>query len=195
RLYQAAEQNFPEDYRGANNVGYIYMMQNKLSDAESQFTKANEIEENPYSTNNLGVIARLKGDREGAMEHYQNATAAGPEVSYNMGIINIQNGDYSEAVSNMGNESTFNAALAKMLNGDASGARSTLENAPELETAEGQYLMAIIGARTANGDLVRSSLQSAYQQDSSLRDKAANDLRSEERRVGKECRLRGARGC
>src|SRR5690554_4232057 len=70
RLYQAAEQNFPEDYRGANNVGYIYMMQNKLSDAESQFTKANEIEENPYSTNNLGVIARLKGDREGAMEHY-----------------------------------------------------------------------------------------------------------------------------
>lgn len=176
RLYQAAEQNFPEDYRGANNVGYIYMMQNKLSDAESQFTKANEIEENPYSTNNLGVVARLKGDREGAMEHYQNATAAGPEVSYNMGIINIQNGDYSEAVSNMGNESSFNAALAKMLNGDASGARSTLENAPELETAEGQYLMAIIGSRTANGDLVRSSLQSAYQQDSSLRDKAANDL-------------------
>ena len=176
RLYQAAEQNFPEDYRGANNVGYIYMMQNKLSDAESQFAKANEIEENPYSMNNLGVVARLKGDREGAMEHYQNATAAGSEVSYNMGIVNIQNGDYSEAVSNMGNESSFNAALAKMLNGDASGARSTLENAPELETAEGQYLMAIIGSRTANGDLVRSSLQSAYQQDSSLRDKAASDL-------------------
>lgn len=176
QFYQAAEEIHAEDYRGANNVGYIYMMQNKLDDAEAQFRKANEIEENPYATNNLGVVARLKGDRQQAMEHFENATAAGPEVSYNMGIVNIQNGNYDEAISNMGNENTFNLALAKLLNGDATGAKTTLENSPELETAEGQYLMAIIGARSADGELVRSSLQSAYSQDSSLRDKAANDL-------------------
>ncbi len=176
QFYKSAEEVHAEDYRGANNVGYIYMMQNKLEDAEAQFRKANNIEENPYSTNNLGVIARLKGDREQAMEHFQNATAAGSEVSYNMGVVNIQNGNYDEAISNMSGENTFNLALAKLLNGDVTGAKTTLENSPELDTPEGQYLMAIIGARTADGSLVRSSLQSAYSKDGSLRNKAAGDL-------------------
>lgn len=176
QFYKAAEANFPQDFRGANNVGYIYMMQNKLNDAEAQFIKANEIQENPYSTNNLGVVARLKGDREKAMEHYENATAAGSEVSYNMGIINIQNGNYTKAISNMGSTNSFNAALAKLLNGNAQGAKSTLEASPEKDTATGQYLMAIIGARLADGGLVKSSLESAYSKDSTLKEKAAKDL-------------------
>lgn len=176
QFYKEAEANFPQDFRGANNVGYIYMLQNKLNDAEAQFIKANEIQENPYSTNNLGVIARLKGDREKAMEHYENATSAGPEVSYNMGIINIQNGNYTKAISNMGSTNSFNAALAKVLNGNAQGAKSTLEAAPEKDTAKGQYLMAIIGARLADGGLVKSSLESAYSEDNSLKAKAAKDL-------------------
>lgn len=176
QFYQAAEKNFPNDFRGANNVGYIYMLQNKLNDAEAQFVKANEIQENPYSTNNLGVVARLKGDRKKAMEHYKNATAAGSEVSYNMGIVHIQNGDYSSAISNMGDAETFNAALAKLLNGNAAGAKTTLEAAPEMETAQGHYLMAIIGARTADAPLVTSSIEAATAQDSSLKEKAKNDL-------------------
>lgn len=176
QFYQAAEAQFPNDYRGANNVGYIYMLQNKMNDAEAQFTKANGIQENPYSTNNLGVIARLKGDRKKAMEMYQNATAAGSAVNYNMGIVQIQNGDYSSAIGNMGSENTFNVALAKVLNGNAQGAKTTLEAAPEKDTAMGQYLMAIIGARTADANLVSNSLKAAYAEDSSLKDKAAKDL-------------------
>ena len=64
RIYKEVERIHPNDYRGANNVGYIYMMQNKLADAEAQFQKANSIQDNPVSTNNLGVVARLKGDRK-----------------------------------------------------------------------------------------------------------------------------------
>lgn len=176
QFYQACEQHHTNDYRGANNVGYIYMLQNKMNEAEAQFIKSNEIQQNPFATNNLGVIARLKGDRKKAMEHFQNATAAGPEVSYNMGLINIQNGDYQSAIGNMGSENSFNAALAKMLNGNAQGAKTTLEAAPEKDTAMGQYLMAIFGARLADGNLVKSSLQAAYAQDGSLRDKASKDL-------------------
>lgn len=176
QFYQAAESQFPDDYRGANNVGYIYMMQNKMNDAEAQFTKANGIQSNPYSTNNLGVIARLKGDRKKAMEMYENATGAGSEVNYNMGIVQIQNGDYASAIGNMGSENTFNVALAKMLNGNAQGAKTTLDAAPEKDTAMGQYLMAIIGARTADASLVSNSLKAAYAEDSSLKDKAASDL-------------------
>lgn len=176
QFYKEAEKNFPQDYRGANNVGYIYMMQNKMNDAEAQFIKSNEIQENPFATNNLGVVARLKGDRKKAMEMYQNATAAGSEVNYNMGIVQIQNGDYSSAIGNMGSNNTFNVALAKLLNGNASGAKTTLESSPEKDTAMGQYLMAVIGARLADANLVKSSISAAYSKDSSLREKAAKDL-------------------
>lgn len=176
QIYQAAEANFPQDFRGANNVGYIYMTQNKMNEAEAQFIKSNEIQNNPYATNNLGVIARLKGDRDKAMEHYKNATAAGSEVSYNMALVNIQNGNYDKALSNMGDENTFNVALAEVLNGNSQAAKSTLEASPSKDTAEGHYLMAIIGARLADAALVKSSLQAAYAKDSSLKQKAANNL-------------------
>jgi tetratricopeptide (TPR) repeat protein len=63
RIYRETERIHPRDYRGANNVGYVLMQQNKMAEAEAQFQKANSIQDNPVSTNNLGVIARLKGDR------------------------------------------------------------------------------------------------------------------------------------
>jgi len=176
RIYREAERIFPGDYRGANNVGYILMLQNKMTEAEGQFQKANGIKDNPVSTNNLGVIARLKGDRKKAADLYGKAMAAGPEVKYNLGIINIQNGDYGTANSNMAGNNTFNAALAKTLGGDAAGAKTTLENSGDKDSATGHYLMAIIAARTNNGDLVRSELGKAVAQDGSLREKAMKDL-------------------
>lgn len=176
RIYRESERIFPNDYRGANNVGWVLMQQNKLADAEAQFQKANGIKDNPVSTNNLGVVARLKGDRKKATEHYNKAMAAGPEVKYNLGIVNIQNGDYGAANSNMSGTNSFNAALAKMLGGDAAGAKTILSQAPEKDTAQGHYLMAIIGARTNDGNLVRDQIGLAVQKDASLREKALKDL-------------------
>lgn len=176
RIYREAERIYPNDHRGVNNVGYILMQQNKMAEAEAQFQRANSIMENPISTNNLGVVARLKGDRKKAAEHYAKAMAAGPEVKYNLGIINIQNGDYGAANSNMGGMNTFNAALAKMLSGDAAGAQSILDKSSEKDSAMGHYLMAIIGARQNNGDMVRNQLGMAVQKDGSLREKAMKDL-------------------
>ena len=176
RIYKETERIFPQDYRGANNAGYVYMMQNKMAEAESQFQRANSITDNPVSTNNLGVVARLKGDRKKAMEHYRKATAAGPEVKYNMGIVDIQNGDYGSANSNMSGSKSFNAALAKVLGGDAAGAQSLLDGSADKDSAMGHYLMAIIGARQSNGDMVRNHLGMAVQKDASLREKAMKDL-------------------
>lgn len=176
RIYKEAERIHASDYRGANNVGYMHMMQNRMAEAEAAFQKANSIQENPVSTNNLGVIARQKGDRKKAMEHYRKATDAGPEVKYNMGLIDIQNGNYGSANSNMAGMNTFNAALAKALGGDAAGAQRILEGAPEKDSAMGHYLMAILGARQGNGDMVRNQLQLAVQKDPSLANKAKSDL-------------------
>ena len=176
RIYKETERIYPQDYRGANNAGYVYMMQNKMAEAESQFQRANSITDNPVSTNNLGVVARLKGDRKKAMEHYRKATAAGPEVKYNMGIVDIQNGDYGSSNSNMSGSKSFNAALAKVLGGDAAGAQSLLDGSADKDSAMGHYLMAIIGARQSNGDMVRNHLGMAVQKDASLREKAMKDL-------------------
>lgn len=176
QIYKETERIHPGDYRAANNVGYIYMMQNKMAEAEAQFQKANSIMDNPISTNNLGVIASKKGDRKKAAEHYSKAMAAGSEVKYNQGILDIKNGNYGAANSNMAGTNDFNAALAKMLGGDAAGAQRILEQSADKDSAKGHYLMAIIGARQNNGDMVRNNLGMAVQKDASLGDKARKDL-------------------
>ena len=176
RIYKECERVHAGDYRASNNVGCIYYQQNKLADAEAQFQKANSIQDNPISTNNLGACARQKGDRNKAMGLYKKATSAGPEVKYNMGIIDIQNGDYASANSNMSGVKSFNAALAKTLGGDAAGAQAILDGAPEKDSATGHYLGAIIAARTSNGEGVKSHLAAAVAKDASLADKAKKDL-------------------
>jgi len=176
RIYKETKRVHPNDHRAANNVGYVYMLQNKLDEAAAQFTKANGIQDNPISTNNLGVVARLKGDRKKATEMYTKAMAAGPEVKYNQGIIDIQNGNYSSASSNFGGTKSVNAALAKLLGGDAAGAQSILDGATDKDTATGHYLAAIIAARQSNCAGAASSLGMAIQKDGGLRDKALKDL-------------------
>ena len=93
-----------------------------------------------------------------------------------MGLVDIQNGNYSSASSNMSGMNDFNAALAKVLGGDAAGAQSILQQSPDKDTAKGHYLMAIIGARQNNGDQVRNELAAAVAKDASLKEKAQKDL-------------------
>lgn len=175
RIYELVKKNYPEDWRGHNNVGYIYYMQNDLSNAKSNFQKANDLNENPVTLNNLGMIARIEGDRDKATELLNSAVGAGSEVKYNLGIIDIQNGDYPEAIGNFGGENTFNKALAQTLNGDYSDALSTLDESVDAESAIGYYLKAIIGARQDNLDLVVNNLKSAFAKDPGLKEKAAKD--------------------
>lgn len=175
RIYQEAERIFTDDWRGSNNVGYIYMMQNKMNDAKAQFEKSNKIEENDVATNNLGVVARLSGDRETAKDLYNRSTGAGPEVKYNLGICAIQDGDYTNAVSWMSGFDTFNTALGVLLSGDNDGALEIINKSEDAETAAGYYLKAIIGARTNNNDLVINNLKAAIAADGSLKAMAKED--------------------
>ena len=176
RIYKECERVHAGDWRGSNNAGTIHFMQNRMADAEASFQKANSITDNPVSTNNLAVIARQKGDRKKAMEMLKKATAAGPDVSYNMGLIDIQNGNYGSASSNFGSTNSMNAALAKVLAGDAAGAQRILEAASDKDSATSHYLMAIIGARQNNGDMVRNHLAQAVAKNPDYAAKAKKDL-------------------
>lgn len=176
RIYKECERIHAADPRGANNVGVILFQQGRTAEAEAQFQKANSIADNAESNNNLGVIARQKGDRAKAAQLFAKASAAGPDVNYNKGIIDIQNGNYASASTNFGNTASINAALAKLLAGDAPGAERILSSAPDKDSAQGRYVAAIIAARNNNGEAVRSNLAAAVQQDASLAAKAKKDL-------------------
>ena len=176
RIYKECERVHPGDYRASNNIGAIYYTQNKMTEAEAQFQKANSITDNPISTNNLAAVTRQKGDRKKAQELLKKSLSAGPEVKYNLGLIDVQNGDYGSASGNFSGTNSVNAALAKVLGGDAAGAQSILQQAPDKDTAIGHYVMAIIAARQNNCDLVRTELAAAVAKDAALADKAKKDL-------------------
>lgn len=175
-IYKKAEAKYGSDWRTANNVGMIYLMQNKLNDAEAEFKKADGMSaNNPIIKNNLGIVARWKGDRKAAMDLYKSASAAGPEVSYNMGIIEIQNGNYPAAVADFGSNNSFNSALAKLLNGNSDGAMSTIDNSTEKDAALSFYLKAIAGARQGKADVMNNNLKVAIQKDASFKQMAKED--------------------
>jgi tetratricopeptide (TPR) repeat protein len=175
-IYKKAETKYGSDWRTSNNVGCIYMMQNKLNDAEAEFKKADAASaNNPVVKNNMGIVARWKGDRKTAMDLYKSASSAGPDVSYNMGIIEIQNGNYPAAVSDFGSNNSFNSALAKLLNGNTDGAMQTIDASTEKDAALSFYLKAIAGARQGKADVMNANLKAAIQKDASFKQMAKDD--------------------
>jgi len=174
-IYKTAAKQYPNDWRCPNDMGYIEVMQNNLSDARMEFQKADQLSSNnPIVQNNLGVIAHLNGNRKEAMKYFESATSAGPDVAYNIGLLDIQNGNYSEAVTNMGSFNTFNSALAKVLNNDPQGGKSTLDASND-DGAIAYYLKAIIAARTNNKPEMITDLKEAVNKDASLKQQIKTD--------------------
>ncbi len=175
-IYKAAEKRFPNDWRAANNVAYIALMQNKADDASAELDKADKLSpNNPAVMNNMGIVARWKGDRKKAKDLYTKSGTS-PEATYNLGVVAILDGKYSDAVSKMNGVNSFNAALAKVLAGQADAAAQTLDNSPGKDDAISYYLKAVIGARTSKTDMVISNLKAAIAKDGSYKDMARLDL-------------------
>jgi Flp pilus assembly protein TadD/outer membrane protein OmpA-like peptidoglycan-associated protein len=174
RLYNEAIRLYPSDHRAYNNAGVILYMQNKMSEAKGNFEKANSIKDNAIAKNNLGAIAGVSGDRKKAKELLAQANGAGEEVKYNLGVIQIQDGKYSDAIGNLGKDN-FNKALAQLLNGDSKTAVNTIDASADKESAQGFYLKAVAAARQDNLNSIVSNLKSAIAKDASLKAKALSD--------------------
>jgi outer membrane protein OmpA-like peptidoglycan-associated protein len=175
RLYNVAMKNYSNDYRAFNNAGAVLYQQNKMADAKAKFEKANSLKDNAISKNNLGAVAGVAGDRTKAKQLLGQSKGAGSEVSYNLGILNIQDGKYADAVANFGSGNSFNKGLAQMLNGSADAAVKTIDASADKETAQGYYLKAIAAARQNNVDGVVSNLKNCFGKDSSMKAKALKD--------------------
>jgi len=174
-VYQNAEKRFASDWRGANNLGGAYLMQNKLTDAEEAFKRADKVANGaPEVSNNMGIIEAKKGNRAVAMELYKKAGGS-PEAKYNMGIVNIRDGKYADAVSNFGDFKGHNKALAQFLSGNAGSVKETIDASNEKDAAYCFYLKAVSFARQGNNAEAMTNLKTAIEKDAAWKAYAKDD--------------------
>jgi tetratricopeptide (TPR) repeat protein len=177
QIYKSYQAAYPNDWRGANNIGVIYAYQNNLGEAQTYFEAAKNLEENATTINNLGYIYLANGNTEKAKEYFNSAakSSSSDAVNYNLGVISIMEGKYSEAVKYFGGSKTFNASLAQLLDKDTNAGLNTIKSVVS-EEAYAYYLKAIFGARTDNTTMLFDNLKTAVDKDASVKDYAKKDM-------------------
>ena len=174
-IYTAATNLYPNDYRGYNNLGKVLYQQGDYDAAMASFKKAARLDANaPESQMNQGLVALVNDDYRAANTAFGKAAGLS-DLSPALGLLYRKRGDVKAAVKAFGNDKSNNAALAQILNKDYSAAKSTLAAIPTPD-ATTYYLMAVLGARTGNEQMVTSNLRQAVKLDRNYATQAANDL-------------------
>jgi Flp pilus assembly protein TadD len=165
KIYNTAV-SLHKDWRAYNNIASIYIGENNLEEASTWLDKSFEISGNNADVlTNYGIIAARNGNLGKAQQLFNQANAS----EKNQAILDIRQGKYAKAERYFKNANTHNATLAKVLNGDNSS--SCTDN-----TAACYYLNAIVGARSANMQMLTQNLSKAIAADASYKTDAANDL-------------------
>jgi Flp pilus assembly protein TadD len=175
KIYRAAAQLYPDNYRAHNNAGVTELKLGNTNEAASYFEKANSLSpDNGEVVNNMGAVAMKKGDYAKARQLFEKAKKLGMNENYNLGVLFIPEGKYEEALAGMkGKKCDYNLALALILSGNTADAGKQLDCA----TKDGNtyYLSAILAARTNNAAMVYENLGNAVKADANLKATAKND--------------------
>ena len=173
-IYKRAIEKYPNDFRAYNNLGMMSYAAGDLNAAENYFKQAASKSANAAEVNtNLGLCELCKGNVAQA-ENYLSKSTGANTANEALGNLYIKQGQYDRAVQAFGDTKTNSAALAQILAKDYNKAKTTLEGVKNPD-AYTDYLMAIVGARTNNADLVKSSMAKVGQKDASLKASAQND--------------------
>ena len=174
-IYRKVTEIYPEDYRGYNNLGMMYYKAGRYETAANLFNKANKLAPNSDEViMNQGLISMMNGEYNNAAAAFGKAGQV-PEVNEALGVYYIKKGDYNAAVKSFGDSKSNNAALAQIMVNDYNKARTTLAAIPTPD-ATTYYLLAVLGARTNNQQMVTSNLRQSFRLDNNMRDVAAKDL-------------------
>ena len=175
KIYSYVTSKFPNDYRGWNNLGTIYLQQGLVDKANQALTKASQLNSKaPESNVNQALIALSQNNTTKAEQLLGNGAGAS-SLNEALGLLSLKKGEYSKAVQSFGDAKTNNAALAQILNKDYSKAQKTLD-AVASKDARTYYLDAIVASRTNNAAGVVSGLKQAIKLDPSLKSSALSDL-------------------
>lgn len=175
KIYQTATRLYPQDYRTWNDLGLTQYVAGDYNAAAASFQKAASLNSSATEPSmNLGLIALNNGKYDQANRLF--GSAAGLDALNDaLGVYYLKIGDNAAAVRAFGNTKSNNAALAQILTKDYSKAKQTLAgiNTPDATT---YYLMAILGARTGNEQMLNTNLRQAIRIDPAMADKARTDL-------------------
>jgi tetratricopeptide (TPR) repeat protein len=173
-IYKSAEKYYANDWRTSNNLGVVYLMNNKVDDAKAAFERAEKAASNNSTVlNNLGATIAKKGDRKLALSYFEKAGSL-PEATYNKGIVSVRDGNYSDAVSQFGSNKGFNLALAQLLAGNAESVNATIDASNEKDMAICHYIKAVAAARKGDSKGL-DSLKTAIEKDATLKAIAKDD--------------------
>ena len=173
-IYKKTTELYPSDARAYNNLGKMAYAAGDQAKAEGFFKQALSKNANSAEANtNLGLIELNKGNVANA-ENYLSKSTGADAANEALGNLYIKQGQYDRAVNAFGDVKTNSAALAQILAKDYNKAKNTLA-AVKNPDAYTDYLMAIVGARTNNADLVKSSMAKVAQKDAALAAKAQID--------------------
>ena len=174
-IYQKVTEIYPEEYRGYNNLGMMLYKAGNYEAAAKLFNQAaNLAPQSAEVVMNQGLIDMMGGEYNDAAAAFGKAGQV-PEVNEALGVYYIKQGDYNAAVRAFGDAKSNNAALAQILVKDYNKARTTLAAIPTPD-ATTYYLLAVLGARTNNQQMVTSNLRQSFRLNANMRDVAAKDL-------------------
>ena len=175
-VYRKVTEQFPNDYRGWNNLGMCYFQQNNIAEARRCYTKALAIEPNNADVNyNAGLAAMADNDLQKAEEYLGKAGGTKGDLNAAMGTLYTMKGDYAKAKNAYKGGASNNAAVQQIMNEDYAGARKTLA-AVENPNATTAYLAAVVGARTNDRDAVYTNMRLAVERDANMKARAQKDI-------------------
>ena len=195
QIYLAATKK-NDSWISHNNLGAVYMQRairdrdwDEVAKAETQFDIANRKKENPYTYTNLAAIYFAQGNFEKSQQSIEKALSMSPsnelsaEINGVKGLIEIRQGKYDQALSSLSNakpttQNLHNKGLAQLMNHEHVDAIATFAEVDKRDDdgALDHYLSAIAATRLGDYEQGVEHLKNAVAEDSSLKEKAANDL-------------------
>ena len=173
--YATAAKYFPNDYRVWNDLGLAQYVNGDLAAAATSFNKAKSLNANAAEpVANLGLIALANSNYSEATKLLGAASNA-DNIGEMLGTLYLKQGDVQSAVRAFGNTKSNNAALAQLLTRDYTKAKNTLTSVANPD-ADTYYMLAVIGARTNNQNMVKENLTKAIKLNPAKAAKAAKDL-------------------
>lgn len=182
-----------------NNLGAVHLelatqtsgstQRNHVSTALNHFNISNQKNANVEAQANMGVALAMQNNLWGAHDALTKAASMNPgntvrqNINGTKGYVEIKVGDYAAALSSLngaGNTTanSFNKGLTQLLSKDFSRAQSTLEGVISSDRGfvKAHYAAAVAAARQDNENKVIQHLSNAISADSSMKEKAMNDL-------------------
>jgi Flp pilus assembly protein TadD len=174
-IYNKAMKQYPKCWRAVANAGAVELAMGHNSNAENLLKKAWGMNSKSAEVaNSMGILQAKMGNADKAEQFFMKAQNLGADENYNLGLVNIMKGNYSKAEQLLsGVKCDYNVGLAQLLNNNYTAAANTLKCAKQ--TANTDYLLAVVGARQDNKAMTMEYLAKAIKMDSNLAAKASKD--------------------